>query len=109
METLRRVVALAKNTGHLERAVVFGSFVTAKSAPNDVDVILVMDDGFRLESYNAESAVVFDHRRAQDELRASVFWIRPGLLIADTLEDFIKRWQRKREGGERGIVEVMND
>jgi hypothetical protein len=106
---LSRVWELAIRTGHLERLVVFGSFVTAKPAPNDVDVILVMNDGFCMEQCNDESALVFDHVRAQNALGASIFWIRPGLLINDTLEAFIQRWQRKREGGQRGIVEVTND
>src|SRR5438874_2347224 len=58
---LDRVIQLAKATRHLQRAVVFGSFVTAKASPNDVDIILVMDDGFRLEDCDALTASVFEH------------------------------------------------
>ena len=39
---LSRVYELARKTGNLERFVVFGSYVTAKPDPNDVDIILVM-------------------------------------------------------------------
>jgi hypothetical protein len=108
-EKLKRVIELAGNTGHLDRAIVFGSFVTAKPSPNDVDVVLVMDDDFRLEQCDVKTASLFDHMRAQQEHGASVFWIRPSLLIQDTLPEFINRWQLKREGGQRGILEVMND
>ena len=45
---LREIVRLAKDTAKLERAFVWGSFVTAKEAPNDVDVLLVMRDDFAL-------------------------------------------------------------
>lgn len=38
--------ALAKASGHLARFIVFGSFVTAKPAPNDVDIFLLMSDSF---------------------------------------------------------------
>jgi hypothetical protein len=107
--TLLRLWELAKRTGHLERIVIFGSFVTAKEEPNDVDLILVMDDNFRVDECDQETATLFDHARAQHEHEASVFWIRPSLLINDTLKDFIQRWQRKRDGALRGIVEVMND
>ena len=45
-ERLERVYRLAHATGHLARFVVFGSFVTDKPEPHDVDVLLVMDDAF---------------------------------------------------------------
>jgi hypothetical protein len=38
-----RVYKVARATGHLARCVVFGSFVTAKLAPNDVDIFLLME------------------------------------------------------------------
>ena len=43
---LERIYALAKASGHLARFIVFGSFVTAKAAPNDVDIFLLMSDSF---------------------------------------------------------------
>ncbi|MBI3303315.1 MAG: hypothetical protein HYZ72_14725, partial [Deltaproteobacteria bacterium] len=39
---LAHAYELARRTGHLERFLVFGSYVTAKPDPNDVDIILVM-------------------------------------------------------------------
>lgn len=104
--TLKRIYELAKTTSHLDRVVVFGSFITAKPEPNDVDVILIMRDSFQLESCSADVQRLFDHERAAQELGASIFWIRPGLLILDTLDAFIEKWQMKRDGGRRGIVEV---
>jgi hypothetical protein len=103
---LHHVFALAKSTGHLDRLVVFGSFVTAKDEPNDVDVILVMRDSFVPKGCSPEVAPLFDHQSAQQILGASVFWIRPGLLILDTMEAFVEKWQVKRDGGKRGIVEI---
>ena len=41
-----RVHRVAQATGHLARFVIFGSFVTSKSEPNDVDILLVMADSF---------------------------------------------------------------
>jgi hypothetical protein len=43
---LENIYAPAKASGHLARFIVFGSFVTAKPAPNDVDIFLLMSDGF---------------------------------------------------------------
>ena len=100
------VVDLARRTGQLQRLVVFGSYITAKPEPNDVDLILVMTDSFRLEECLPESRGLFDHPVAQARYCASIFWIRPSLLIADTLEEFIAFWQVKRNGEKRGIIEI---
>lgn len=105
--TLQRIFDLAKSASDFDRLVIFGSFVTAKPRPNDVDVMLVMRDAFQLENCPADLLPLFDHSRAEQEFGASVFWIRPGLLIVDTVDQFIQRWQLKREGGQRGIVEVV--
>ena len=68
---LRRIYELARATGKLERFVIFGSYVTAKLEPNDVDIILVVRDDFREQDYDPEVFPMFDHRRAQRELGAS--------------------------------------
>ena len=103
---LHRIVELATKTGRLDRLVIFGSYVSDVSEPNDVDVILVMRDDFRSEACPAESAVLFDHARANDELGASVFWVRPDMLLGEPLERFLAFWQTKRDGRRRGIVEI---
>ena len=104
---LSHVYELAQRTGHLWRFVIFGSYVTSKPNPNDVDVILVMDDAFRLEECPIESRGLFDHAVAQARYGVSIFWIRSGLLIDESIENFIAYWQVKRDGSNRGIVEVV--
>jgi hypothetical protein len=106
-ERLSRIYQLAVATGYLDRLVVFGSFVSDVSEPNDVDVILVMRNDFRSENCPAESAVLFDHARANDELGASIFWVRPDMLLGEPLESFLDFWQVKRDGQRRGTVEIQ--
>jgi hypothetical protein len=43
---LERIHGIARNTGFLVRFVVFGSFITSKPEPNDVDVYMIMSDNF---------------------------------------------------------------
>ncbi len=85
---------------------VFGSFVTDKLEPNDVDVFMIMDDNFDIGSLVGESPLLYaDHGTAQDYFGASVFWIRRMAAIGGeraAMED----WQIKRDGTERGIVEI---
>jgi hypothetical protein len=104
---LRHIDALARATGKLERFVIFGSYVTAKPAPNDLDILLVVRDDFHEHDYNPEVFPMFDHLRAQRELGASIFVIRPAFLFGETVEDFIAHWQITRDMSRRGIVEVI--
>jgi hypothetical protein len=46
-ERLNRIHHLAALTRQLARFVVFGSFVTAKSEPNDVDIVVLMEGHLR--------------------------------------------------------------
>jgi hypothetical protein len=43
---LERIHQVAQAAGHVARLVVFGSFVTDKPEPDDVDVFLLMEDSF---------------------------------------------------------------
>ena len=103
---LRHIYHLARATRKLERLILFGSYITAKPDPNDVDIILVMRDDFDVHACNEESQKLFDHPRAAETFGASVFWIRPALLVLETLEEFIAHWQMTRDQTRRGIVEV---
>jgi hypothetical protein len=106
-DRLRRIYGLALATGYLDRLLVFGSYVSDVSEPNDVDVILVMRNEFRSEDCLAELSVLFDHARANDELGASIFWIRSNMLLGEPLEQFLTFWQTKRDGRRRGVVEIQ--
>jgi len=102
---LRRVYELAAGTDHLKRFIVFGSFVTAKAEPNDVDLFLVMDDTFDLSQVTGEARLVFDHPATQAHFGASVFWLRR-LAALPNEEEAILSWQLKRDGTRRGIVDI---
>ncbi len=103
---LLRIYALAKATGKLDRLVLFGSYVTTKPEPNDVDVVLVFTDDFDIHTCDDATRVLLDHSRADEEFGASVFWLRPMMLLRESLDEFIAHWQIKRDGTRRGIVEV---
>jgi hypothetical protein len=104
-DRVRRLYDLAASTGNLARFVVFGSFVTAKSEPNDVDIILLMEDTFDLASVTGEACLVFQHAQADAHLGASVFWTRRCGAIGGE-QAMVEYWQVRREGGRRGIVEI---
>jgi predicted nucleotidyltransferase len=105
---LHRIHRLAVQTGHLARFVVFGSFVTDKLDPNDVDVFMIMDDNFQVGRLSGELRRLFDHSAAQIHFGCSVFWVRR-LAALGGEQATIEHWQIKRDGTKRGIVEIEVD
>ena len=104
---LVRIYGIARRTGKLERFVLFGSYVTTKPAPQDIDIILIMRDDFREQDYTEDLLPVLDHQRAQSELGASIFWIRSGSILLERVDEFAAHWQIKRDLTRRGIVEIV--
>jgi len=105
---LERIYTLACSTGKVAKFVVFGSYVTAKPAPRDVDIFMVMNDDFDVGQLHGEAAVVFEHAVADAYEGASVFWIRRMAALGG-VEAAAADWQVKRDGTMRGIVEVIAD
>jgi hypothetical protein len=106
--TLQRIHQLVVATGKLERFVIFGSYVTAKPDPHDVDVVLVMKDDFSLFSCDEQTRVLFDHQRAEGNVGASIFWLSPHALLRGSLQEFLLEWGIKRDLTRRGIIEVVS-
>ncbi len=103
---LKRVYELAVATGEIRRCVIFGSFITNKINPNDVDIFLVMQNSFDLNVVTGEARLVFDHSAAQAHFGASVFWLRQLAAWPDE-QQAIEGWETKRDGNPRGLVEII--
>jgi hypothetical protein len=106
--SLEHMYRLAVATGHLYRFIIFGSFVTDKSEPNDIDVILIMADTFDVGEVTAEAGVLFEHSSAEAYFAATVFWLRRSSILGDE-QEFVNYWQIKRGGGRRGILEIISE
>jgi predicted nucleotidyltransferase len=107
-QRLERIYNLAISTGQVARFVVFGSFVTAKPDPGDVDIFMLMEDSFDANQVRGEAALIFDHLAGQNVEGASVFWIRR-LAALGGEQEALEHWQTKRDKTRRGIVEVISD
>jgi hypothetical protein len=106
---LERIYRLALSTGHLAHFIVFGSFITSKENPNDVDVFMLMEDSFDMSKLTGEVHLLFsNHATAQARFGASVFWLRR-LAALNGEEKVLEDWQIKRDGGKRGIVEIVEE
>jgi hypothetical protein len=105
---LEHIYTLAVGTGHLARFIIFGSFVTTKPDPGDVDIFLLMENTFDVSQVSGETALIFDHVITQNYEGASIFWIRR-LAAFEGEEATVAHWQLKRDGNQRGIIEVVKN
>lgn len=76
---LRALLELARTSGKLRRVFIWGSFVTAKPSPKDLDILLIMDDDFEIDGIAAPAQDVFDSVRARLLFDSDVFWARSSI------------------------------
>jgi GH25 family lysozyme M1 (1,4-beta-N-acetylmuramidase) len=65
-----------------------------------------MADTFDAAHLTGDASLLFDHAAAQAHFGTSVFWLRRLAAWPDE-QTAIEFWQVKRDGGRRGIVEVV--
>jgi predicted nucleotidyltransferase len=102
---LLALLELASADGKLRRVFIWGSFVTAKLAPKDIDILLIMDEDFEVDGIAAPSQVVFDSVRARLLFESDVFWARSS-IGKELLDLWLDTYQTSRSFRKRGIVEL---
>jgi hypothetical protein len=102
---LRALIALAATNGRLRRLFIWGSFVTAKQSPKDLDLLLIMDEEFEVEGLAAPAQAVFDSVRAKLMFESDVFWARSS-IGSEMLDLWLDTYQTSRSFRKRGIVEL---
>ncbi len=104
--SLRALLELAGASGQRRRVFIWGSFVTAKAAPRDLDILLVMSEDFEVDAIAASAQAVFDSVRARLLFEADVFWARAS--IGDGLLGlWLDTYQTSRDYRKRRIVELV--
>jgi hypothetical protein len=96
---------LADANGKLRRVFIWGSFVTAKPAPRDLDILLIMDEDFEVDAVAAPAQAVFDSVRAKLLFQSDVFWARAS-IGRESLDLWLDTYQTSRSFRKRGIVEL---
>ena len=70
---LEALVGLAADPGKLRRLFVWGSFVTTKPSPRDVDILVILSEDFEVEQIPLPDQVVFESTRARLLFESDVF------------------------------------
>jgi hypothetical protein len=105
---LQELLSLTRATGKLRRVFLWGSFVTNTPFPRDLDVFLLMQEGFdrEFEHLLPTQRYVFDHERARLLFEADVFWATEA-VGTEALTSWLSVYQLSRDMIPRGIVEVI--
>jgi hypothetical protein len=109
-ERLGELLRLARATGQLQRMFLWGSFPTDVPFPRDLDVFLLMQEGFDREFMHLPPMQrdVFAHARARLRFEADVFWATEA-IGTEELAAWSSVYQLSRDMVPRGIVEVIWD
>lgn len=99
------LLALVKATGQLDRMFVWGSFVTSKESPNDVDILLLMKDDFQLERIPEDCKDIFNHVAARLRFHIDVFWSKSN-IGEELLQLWLDTYQTTKDFKRKGILEV---
>ena len=107
---IQELASLARETGHLQRLFIWGSFVTDKPFPRDLDVFLLMQEGFDREfsALSPPQRYVFEHESARLLFEADIFWATEAIGAA-ILASWLGVYQLTCDMEQRGIVEVILD
>jgi len=105
LSRLRALIELAQTTGALRRCFIWGSFVTTKPAPRDLDVLLIMADDFEVDRVASPAREIFDATVAKLRFESDVFWARSS-IGEEVLQLWLETYQESREFRKRGIVEL---
>ncbi len=81
---LQELASLARATRKLRRMFIWGSFVTDKPFPRDLDVFLLMQEGFDREfsALLPPPRYVFEHEGARLRFEADIFWATETIGVA---------------------------
>jgi hypothetical protein len=102
---LQMVVSQLLATGSVNQIYLFGSFVTGKVSPNDIDLFVVMKAGFSTAHLGGRTLDIFQHDVCRIRYHADIFWATEA-VGTDQIEDLLDVFSRDREGRHQPIFEV---
>lgn len=102
---LQTVLQLLSTTGALRRLYLFGSFVTTKPAPRDLDCLIVMATGFTTVTLLSPLLEVFQNDMCRLYYQADVFWVTEA-IGKEHIDAMLQVFSRDRDGISQPVVEV---
>jgi predicted nucleotidyltransferase len=92
-------------TRSVKQIYLFGSFVSGKASPNDVDLLVVMNAGFSTTQLGGKVLELFQHDVCRIRYQADLFWVTE-VVGNPRIEDLLEVFSRDREGRAQSVIEV---
>ena len=64
-----------RSIGGVKQIFLFGSFVTGKASPNDIDLLVVMSGTFSTVNLRVQDLDIFQHDLCRIKFHADLFWV----------------------------------
>ena len=93
------------STGSVKHMYLFGSFVTGKPLPNDIDLFVVMEAGFTTAPLSRRALEPFQHGLCKIRYHADLFWVTEA-IGAEQIDDLLEVFSRDRQRQLQLVVEV---
>jgi predicted nucleotidyltransferase len=105
-QQLQSLINRLRAIGGVKQIFLFGSFVTGKPSPNDIDLCVVMNRTFSTANLRGQDLDIFQHDLCRIKLHADLFWVTES-VGADRIKDLLDVFSRDREGQAQPIIEVQ--
>lgn len=102
---LQKVLERAKDC-HFRKVVLFGSFVSAKESPGDIDLFWTLAPGTDTDSLTPSCRELIDPAKSKERFQCDIFWC---FDEQDQIGRMAAMWGLDREGRKRGLVVIDLD
>ena len=76
---LEEIIGLAQSTGNLERVIIWGSFVSNKKLPQDIDLLIIMGELFVIDRVLPKVRKIFNYVEGRLAFNADIFWTKSSI------------------------------
>lgn len=105
-QQLQTIIHRFRANQEVKQVFLFGSFVTGKDSPNDIDLLVVMKPKFSTANLDGSDLELFQHDTCRILFHADLFWVTEA-VGAEALEDLLEVFSRDRAGRSQPIIEVQ--
>jgi hypothetical protein len=102
-QNLARIYRLALSTDQLQRFVIYGSFVSSRSDPADLDLFLTMGESFQPDTVSRKAAQLFQHELPAPDLLQILDGLKSGQMnlqqVGSDASQFFERKSKPRYPG----------
>gem|GEM_PF-2491107 len=102
---LELIIDQLRATRSLKQVYLFGSFVSGKASPNDIDLLVIMNAGFSTAQLGGKVLELFQHDVCRIRYHADLFWVTEAVGKA-RIDDLLEVFSRDRDGRAQSVIEV---